>query len=79
MDPSSRFSRRLLGVLSARLPEAEFDELDDPRQKRGRRWKHGVLLGFAVVALACGGIGARLKGSALRLQQGCEFHGSSDE
>ena len=54
MDPENRFSRRLMGMLSARLPEAEFDELDDPRKSRGRRWDHGALLGLMVVGLGCG-------------------------
>ena len=54
MEETTRWYRRLAGMLAARLPEAKLGEIADPRAHRGRRWKLGVLLG-AVVAGICAG------------------------
>ena len=54
MEDSTRWYRRLAGMLAARLPEARLGDIADPRARRGRRWKLGVLLG-AVVAGICAG------------------------
>jgi hypothetical protein len=55
MENSTRWYRRLAGVLAARLPEARLGDIADPRSRKGRRWKQlGVLLG-AVVACICAG------------------------
>lgn len=54
MEDSTRWYRRLTGMLAARLPDARLGDIKDPRDRRGRRWKLGVLLG-AVVAGLCAG------------------------
>jgi predicted transposase YbfD/YdcC len=47
--------RRIAGWLKARLPEAQLDSLPDPRQPRGRRWKHvGLLMRVPLLALLAG-------------------------
>jgi hypothetical protein len=50
----ARLTRRVLGVLVARLPETRLDKLDDPRSLRGRRWPLAVLLRAVLVALVAG-------------------------
>ena len=55
MEDTTRWYRRLAGMLAARLPEARLGDVADPRAGRGRRWKLGVLLG-AVVAGICAGV-----------------------
>ena len=50
----TRLKRRLVGALSKRLREARLDEVDDPRDPRGRRWKLGTLLGAALLGLVAG-------------------------
>jgi hypothetical protein len=54
MAQDGRLSRRMIGVLVARLPEAGLDRVKDPRRVRGRRWKLDVLLRLVVVALVAG-------------------------
>jgi len=49
-----RWLRRLAGALSARLPEPRLDDVADPRTRKGRRWKLGVLLRSVVVAMCMG-------------------------
>ena len=50
----ARLTRRVLGVLVARLPESQLDRLNDPRRTRGRRWSLVVLLRAVLVALVAG-------------------------
>jgi hypothetical protein len=45
---------RLLGLLSARLPELRLEQVEDPRQMRGRRWKLSSLLTSMLVSLVAG-------------------------
>jgi hypothetical protein len=54
MAQDTRLTRRLLGVLKARLPEAALDEVDDPRGARGKRWQLGALLKVVVAAMCAG-------------------------
>lgn len=54
MARDGRLNRRLLGMLSARLPEARLDLIEDPRDARGKRWELGTVLTAAVIALAAG-------------------------
>jgi hypothetical protein len=50
----TRLKRRIVGALSKRLREARLDEVEDPRDPRGRRWKLGTLLGAALLGLVAG-------------------------
>lgn len=50
----TRLKRRIVGALSQRLREARLDEVEDPRDPRGRRWKLGTLLGAALLGLVAG-------------------------
>jgi hypothetical protein len=50
----ARLTRRVLGVLVARLPDTQLDKLNDPRSLRGRRWPLAVLLRAVIVALVAG-------------------------
>lgn len=47
-------TRRMAGLLRARLPEAGLREVEDVRNVRGRRWLFGTLLETVVVGLAAG-------------------------
>jgi hypothetical protein len=47
-------NRRLAGVLSARLAEADLELVRDGRDPRGVRWDRGTLLRAAVVGIAAG-------------------------
>ena len=50
----TRLKRRLVGMLSKRLREAQLDEVEDPRDRRGRRWQLGTLLGAVLLGLVAG-------------------------
>jgi hypothetical protein len=50
----ARLTRRVLGVLVARLPETQLDKINDPRGVRGRRWPLAVLLRAVLLALVAG-------------------------
>jgi hypothetical protein len=54
MAKDVRMQRRMLGMLSARLPEARLDRVRDPRSRRGRRRGLGVLLTSVVAGIAAG-------------------------
>lgn len=54
MAKDVRMQRRMLGMLSARLPEARLGRVRDPRGRRGRRRKLEVQLKTVVVAMAAG-------------------------
>lgn len=54
MAKDVRMQRRMLGMLSARLPEARLDRVRDPRDRRGRRRKLEAQLKTVVVAIASG-------------------------
>jgi hypothetical protein len=54
MAQEARLTRRMLGVLVARLPETRLDQVKDPRSVRGRRWTLEVLLRVVLVALVAG-------------------------
>lgn len=54
MAQEARLTRRMLGVLIARMPEIRLDQVKDPRQRRGRRWALDVLLRAVLVAMVAG-------------------------
>lgn len=54
MAQTIRIKRRVMGMLGKRLREAGLDEVDDPRDRRGRRWSLGALLRSVVVAMIAG-------------------------
>ncbi|RMG75218.1 MAG: transposase family protein, partial [Bacteroidetes bacterium] len=47
-------TRRLVGVLRARLPELGLEQVKDPRRKHGRRWSLPSLLTSVLVGVVCG-------------------------
>jgi DDE_Tnp_1-associated len=54
MAQETRLTRRMIGVLVARLPEIRLDQVKDPRQRRGRRWALTALLRAVLVAMVAG-------------------------
>ena len=54
MAQEARLTRRMIGVLAARLPEARLDRVKDPRRKHGRRWELCILLRAVLVAMVAG-------------------------
>jgi hypothetical protein len=52
--PDARMTRRLAAMLATRLDEARFDEVQDGRDLRGRRWEIRTLLIAVVAAMAAG-------------------------
>ena len=54
MAERARLHRRIAGMLRKRLADARFDELADPRDPRGLRWKLTTLLHTAIVGLCAG-------------------------
>jgi hypothetical protein len=54
MAQGVRLTRRMLGMLQARLPDARLDRVKDPRGVRGQRWVLAVLLRAVLVALIAG-------------------------
>jgi hypothetical protein len=54
MAQEARLTRRMIGVLAARLPEARLDQVKDPRGLRGRRWALPILLRAVLVAMVAG-------------------------
>ena len=54
MAQEARLTRRMLGVLEARLPETRLEQVKDPRSVRGRRWRLEVLLRVVLVAMVAG-------------------------
>lgn len=54
MAQDERLKRRMVGMLASRLPEAQFEAVDDPRDARGKRWGLGILLKTVVVGVAAG-------------------------
>jgi len=50
----TRLKRRIVGALSKRLREAQLDQVEDPRDRRGRRWQLTTLLGAALLGLVAG-------------------------
>jgi hypothetical protein len=55
MGNTTRWYRRLVGVLVARLPEARLEDVADPRARSGRRWKELRPLLVAVITAMCAG------------------------
>ncbi len=51
MAQSTRTKRRIIGMAAKRLGEARLEEIDDPRDPRGRRWSLPALLSGALVGL----------------------------
>ena len=49
-----RLPRRMAGLLGARLPELRLEDLTDPRDTRGCRWKLTPLVTALIVGLATG-------------------------
>lgn len=54
MAQQAQLTRRMIGVLAARLPEARLDQVNDPRSLRGRRWPLAILLRAVLVAMVAG-------------------------
>lgn len=50
----TRLKRRIVGMLDKRLGEARLDEVRDPRDRRGRRWKLSTLLSTTILGLVAG-------------------------
>jgi hypothetical protein len=50
----TREKRRIAGALRKGLAQAGFDQIEDPRDERGKRWKLPTLLGALVVGMAAG-------------------------
>ena len=51
---TARMNRRLYGLLSKRLDEAQLDEIQDPRDARGKRWQLSTLLRAVLGGLLAG-------------------------
>lgn len=49
-----RMPRRMIGMLRARLPELELEQVADPRGRQGRRWPLATLLRAALLGLLAG-------------------------
>jgi hypothetical protein len=47
-----RLSRRMAGLLKARLPDLRLDKVLDPRKCRGKRWSLDVVLRACITGLA---------------------------
>jgi DDE_Tnp_1-associated/Transposase DDE domain len=54
MAQEARLTRRMIGVLAARLPEARLDQVKDPRRAAGRRWELRIVLRAVVMAMVAG-------------------------
>ena len=54
MEKDRRMRRRMVGMLKARLPEAQLGEVEDPRDGRGRRWQLAAFLTAVVTGVAVG-------------------------
>jgi predicted transposase YbfD/YdcC len=54
MAQDIRLNRRMVGMLAARLPEAQLDRVPDRRHDRGKQWPLSTLLSAVVVALCAG-------------------------
>ena len=57
MRQKARMTRRLAGYLGKRLSEARLAGVEDPRGKRGRRWKLGTLLVAMLAGMMAGAKG----------------------
>lgn len=51
MKETTRFPRRMMGALLAWLPSLRLDEVEDPRHRRGKRWRLPTLLTGVLVGL----------------------------
>lgn len=51
---NGRWLRRICGFLSARLPELGLIKVEDPRQRRGKRWRASQLLQTMLLGLMAG-------------------------
>lgn len=54
MAQENRLTRRLIGMVRARLPDVRFADVEDPRGRRGRRWALVPLLNAALIGLMAG-------------------------
>ncbi len=54
MTKDWKLTGRLMGFLHKRLKELDLDDVDDPRDKRGRRWKLSTILGAVIAGIICG-------------------------
>lgn len=54
MEKDGRMRRRMVGMLKARLPEAQLGEVEDPRDSRGKRWQLAAFLTAVVTGVAVG-------------------------
>ena len=54
MTEISKITRRMAGVINARLPEIGLKQVSDPRKAQGIRWELGPLLAAPLVAMAAG-------------------------
>lgn len=54
MAEEARLTRRVIGVLATRLPEAQLEQVADPRREGSRRWPLATLLRTALVGCVAG-------------------------
>ena len=54
MAEERKRTRRIAGVINARLPEVGLNRIDDPRSARGVRWKLEPVLTAPLVGMAAG-------------------------
>jgi len=54
MEKDGRLRRRMVGMLLARLPEAQLEAVEDPRDDRGKRWQLAALLTAVVTGAVAG-------------------------
>ena len=55
MARQARRTRRMAGLMRSRLPGLHLERVEDPRSRRGRRWKHlPVLLRAVLLGLMAG-------------------------
>jgi len=54
MKENSKITRRMAGVMNARMPEVGLEQVADPRKAQGKRWELEPLLTAPLVAMAAG-------------------------
>jgi hypothetical protein len=54
MAQTARVRRRIAGLLAARLPDLQLEQVPDPRSARGKRWQLTALLTAVLVGMLAG-------------------------
>jgi predicted transposase YbfD/YdcC len=52
--PDGRLTRRVAGLLGARLPELHLEQVPDPRHERGRKWSLATMLRATMAGIMAG-------------------------